>query len=168
MRRTLACLLLPLLALGVLSGCDRHPAGQENCLSLPTTSIAPPAGPVPETLATSGVRLTIRAELFRDFMPVSPPQGRPMFAVIRLSEVDSLAIPAGIVPDHLWALQPPRTWSTPLEDPGFPPDSTQIWREAGCGPLWDPGTFATVLVRVRTPQGDRFVRRDSVAITATY
>ncbi len=165
-------LAFPLIALVLLSGCERSGEGYRNCVTLPSNLIPPPPGTATETLAVSGVRLVLRTDLIRDFMPMSPPQGRPMYAIVRLVEVDTLAIPGGIVPDHLWALQPPRplpvtgTWSTPLlDDPVVVPG--QLWARAGCGPLWEPGTFATVIVRVPTPEGDRFLQQDSVAITRT-
>jgi hypothetical protein len=138
----------------MLAGCSDR---ADQCLHNESAVAPPSPGGVAETLSVAGVRLVLDAQLNRDFMPNAPADGRPMDAYVRLVEVDSLAIPAGVAPDHLWALQPLRAWSTTLGDDGERPLPYEVVRRAGCGPKWEPGTLVDAVVRVHYQNRDFFV-----------
>jgi hypothetical protein len=134
---------LGLLLVGCLDSGD-----DANCRNL---SLIPPPSleQVPETLVVDDLRLVLECFLWRDFMPISPPDGRPLMATIRLVELDSLPLPENLDLEHLWVLNGEQFWSTAFEDEPRPPlPPFEIERVARCGPKWGPGEV-DVAVSVR-------------------
>lgn len=161
-------LLVQLGALSlILAGCGDDDDG--DCYRA-TPEIRPPdISAVPETLVAAGVRLVARPYLWRDFMPVSPPGGKPMIAIARAVEVDSLPIPDGAELTHLWVLNGSEYWSTPFSAEAQPqPPPYELREVARCGPKWGPEILVDVIVRIRLPGGvERHIKATQVAIERT-
>jgi hypothetical protein len=92
--------------------------------------------------------------LWRDFMPVSPPGGRPLIASLMLTSEDGNAFPRSIDADHIWAFNGDQTWDASsvelrrAPEAGTPSNGMEI--VAREGPKWDPGTRVDVVLRVRS------------------
>ena len=66
----------------------------------------------PTRVVLDGKRLTLAASLGRDFMPISPPDGKPLTAVLRIKAEDGLPVPTTIVGDSAWVIRQTEIWST--------------------------------------------------------
>ncbi len=114
----------------------------------------------PTALVIAGRQVPIELFLWRDFMPISPPDGKPLAAVIRLpSDVESLEVTKS------WVLQESLIW---VAAPSFVAASTgREWVARG-GPKWGPGVDVEVIVRVRDASGGAYlVRTPNVPINRT-
>lgn len=116
----------------------------------------PPLGTTPETLAVGSQAFFLDCYLWRDFMPISPPGGRLLIAVIRLTEVDSLPIEVDVRMTHLWVIYGNQCWSTGFtsEERPYIPDY-QREKVARCGPKWGPDVTVDLITEVRTAGQDR-------------
>jgi len=104
----------------------------------------------PETLHIGGIVLTAHAELWRDFMPVSPPSGSPLSGVVDLSPSDSAAGIPPVIEAYVWMMKDPDVWTTRMERQGpAPTGGGERFRFSG-GPKWGPGISVDVIVGVRT------------------
>ncbi|MCU0517117.1 MAG: hypothetical protein MUC60_09680 [Oscillatoria sp. Prado101] len=87
--------------------------------------------------------------LWRDFMPISPPGGKPLIASIRVSASDNKAFPSSLKVDRLWAIKDKgEVWETELAGQGRQPTANQLEKVARNGPKWEPGTKVDVVVRL--------------------
>ena len=90
-------------------------------------------------------------------MPISPPDGKPLRAVVKLKPVNTEKIPAEVDLVKLWVISENTVWSTGLEIVGEPDLSRpqpNIEKMASGGPKWGPGITVTVLVQIKDPEGD--------------
>lgn len=131
---------------GAVAGCgDDSLAPLGSVLPTPDDLLAAPA-----QLELSGHTYEMEAYLLRDFQPLSPPDGKPLIALVRLVEVDSLAVPEEIMMDYLWVVNGGQTWATEFTDEVRPPQPAyRIERVARDGPKWGPGVAVDVVARVR-------------------
>ena len=107
---------------------------------------------------------------WRDFMPIAPPDGRPLTGSIRVVADDDGAFPAAITADRV-LVYGPSVWDTaPAEvrrapDAGTP--SSQIEVVVRDGPKWDPGTKIDVVVQLRAGSATYLVRASGITIERT-
>ncbi len=143
--------LTVLLLIG--SSCDDNPVATGG-LVIPT-----PDGMLdaPTQLTINGHSYKLQTVLWRDFQPVSPPNGKPLIGLAWLSETDSLTIPSNVTMDYLWVVNGGQTWATNFSDEERPsqPDYRleEIARE---GPKWGPGITVAVVARVRTGDDETY------------
>lgn len=96
---------------------------------------------VPTSVMLEGESFELPVALYRDFMPSSPPNGRPLAAVVRLP--DRLTT---VRVERIWVLLDDEVWSAEAEQvPG-----TQDW-VARDGPKWGPGILVDVVAQLRQP-----------------
>jgi hypothetical protein len=107
-----------------------------------------------DSVTAAGATLRLEALLWRDFMPVAPPDGEPLRAVLRVSTADSSAFPPGVRADAAWVLNGGAVWATWVEEtrPRVAGDPTLEVSAAG-GPKWGPGIEVDVVVRLRDAGG---------------
>jgi hypothetical protein len=128
-----------LMLVCAVSGCNNNPSEPE------------PSGlrEAPTSITLVGQPFELTVYLYRDFMPSSPPDGRPLVAVVRL-------------PDHLTAVSVERIWvifgneiwgGDTEQVPG-----TQDW-VARDGPKWGPGVGVDVVARLREGDGEAVLVR---------
>lgn len=108
----------------------------------------------PEEAVIGGVTFRLGAYLWRDFMPLSPPDGSPLNAELQISAADAAPIPQGVRVDRIWVLRGDSYWTTRTleERPGAPADPT-LRSVARGGPKWGPGITVDVVARLRDPLG---------------
>jgi hypothetical protein len=104
--------------------------------------------------------------LWRDFMPISEPGGRPMAAFIRVVAEDGQPFQSDIVVDHVW-VHGPSVWEPTFEvqtaaQTGIA--QNQIAIIASGGPKWDPGIEAYIVVRLRLGSSTHLLRVDDVEV----
>ena len=107
---------------------------------------------VPETLSIDGSRLYLATYLWRDFQPVTPPDGDSLRANVRLLVAAGEPTPENLAIDRFWVLSGKERWeavpqgSAPLEEPAS--SSWLLDRTVGGGPKWGPGIAVDVVARI--------------------
>ncbi|HZC68726.1 MAG TPA: hypothetical protein VE201_08925 [Nitrospirales bacterium] len=122
----------------------------------------------PEEIVVRGVTVRLDTYLWRDFQPVSPPDGKPLIAVLRLKSTDGKAIPSGLRVGSVWVVNGDSAWMAEARQEHPPADSAEIEFVAREGPKWGPGITVDVVIRVRDATGDpRLLRATAQPIYRT-
>lgn len=126
-------LALSLLLLCLAAGCQTAPSEPDpgDLRRIPTTAIV------------GGQPFALSVDLWRDFMPVAPPNGQPLAVVVRLPQhLATVAV------ERIWVIFGDEQWSAIAEQvPG-----TQDW-VARNGPKWGPDVRVDVVARLREDNG---------------
>lgn len=103
----------------------------------------------PERVELVGQAYVLEAYLNRDFMPVCPPDGQPLSAMVTMSEVHSLDVPDEIELGYVWVLHEGEVWAAALvgREPEGWESHTRVGL-AGEGPKWGPFIHVDVVVGV--------------------
>ena len=113
----------------------------------------------PDTITVEGRRLTLSTYMWRDFMPISPPDGQPLLAILYITAADTAQLPSSISADAVWIVHNQEVWKSWLaNDPSQQPRN-RIAKMARDGPKWEPGIYVPVIVRVVNGQGKTFLLR---------
>ncbi|WP_229068452.1 hypothetical protein [Actinoplanes sp. DH11] len=109
-------------------------------------------GAVPETVTVAGATVRIEAYLWRDFMPICPPDGQPLIASVRIL-AEPAALPATLRADRIVVVHGGEVWVAPLveEYPGSR-EAAGFQVVARNGPKWDPNVTVDVVVELRDEQ----------------
>jgi len=109
-----------------------------------------------DTLRIQNVEIALETYLWRDFMPQSPPDGKPLRAVITVVPVDQEFLPADIDADKLWIINGQEVWAATLQSvrENLPTENrAKLEKMAHEGPKWGPGTVVTVVVQIIDQKG---------------
>ncbi|MEW6512267.1 MAG: hypothetical protein AB1428_15055 [Bacteroidota bacterium] len=116
----------------------------------------------PDTITVDGMQLFLATELWRDFMPISPPDGKPLIAIAWIITTDSSQIPATVSADAIWVVNGSQVWRTYFSDePGIAGPAYRLERIARNGPKWGPHVYVDVIVRVYGSDGNGRLLRAS-------
>ena len=132
---------------GVLLGCSSDPAG-------PRPRPAPELRATPVRVTVDGTALLLESYLWRDFQPSSPPDGKPLIAVLRIKSADGSEVPQGVRADAVWVVFGDDVWAAPIAEErprGAPAEGFEV--VARDGPKWGPGVTVDVVVRLRDAAG---------------
>jgi hypothetical protein len=113
-----------------------------------TPETADVAGRTVRLTAVAGRTIRLTAFLNRDFMPISPPGGKPLMVKIGLEAADGGTIPVGVAIERVWVLNGDETWSPPVERIA---ESVEVF--ARDGPKWAPGLAVEVVALVKDANG---------------
>jgi hypothetical protein len=124
--------------------------------SSPTSpKVLPPGDPAaaPTRVIIGGKSVTLATELWRDFMPVSPPDGKPLAGVLRIRTEDGSNVPPDVAAETVWVMRGSETWATFLAAPaaGAPGPAYEV--SFFDGPKWGPNEAVDVVVRLRDGTG---------------
>ena len=98
--------------------------------------------------------LVLMPLLWRDFMPVSPSDGKPLVAVLRVQAADRAALAATFHVDGAWVIYGAEVWAATVgEEKLASPSQTFYEVVARDGPKWGPNVSVDVVVRIREPSG---------------
>ena len=111
------------------------------------------------------------AFLWRDFMPVTPPNGSPLIAINWLINGDSITIPDNIVMIKQYVIYNDSVWIADYEDnksPSSPP--YRLEKMSTNGPKWGPGVRVDVISKILDTKTnhDYYLKFSQVLIGATY
>lgn len=127
------------------------------CQTAPTDPEIDGLRATPTSAIISGQPFELQVDLWRDFMPVAPPDGQPLAVVVRLPDQMT-----GVSVERIWVIFGDRLWSADAEQvPG-----TQDWVARG-GPKWGPEVRVDVVAQLREAGGrailvraaDRLIQR---------
>ncbi|MEJ2637745.1 MAG: hypothetical protein P8184_20980 [Calditrichia bacterium] len=113
----------------------------------------------PDTVTVSGKKLVLEAYLWRDFMPVSPPGGKPLQAAVYVKTADGDSLPSGLQIKKIWIVKGEEAWSAAPETAGNrkpPAQSDRLESKVRGGPKWEPGSAVTVVVKFRDAAGGEY------------
>ncbi len=132
------------------------------CGSADTQTVGPVTPAIPGNhLRTAPARIEVmdqeyelRTRLWRDFMPISPPDGKPLIAVVQIVERKVNPIAPELKLEYLWVINGSRIWSTIISDEVLPPSATnELNGIARNGPKWGPRIQVDVVVGFRRGNG---------------
>ncbi len=141
-------------ALLLLTGaCER-----ENRVTAPSEPVISPVPAevraAPERVSIGGTDLLLGAELWRDFMPISPPDGKPLAALVWVATRDSSRLTIPIEADSCWVIYGDSAWVSALtKEPVSEADSVAVRFRTSGGPKWGPGVTVDVVVRLIPTSG---------------
>lgn len=134
-----------LLALAALIGCSES----EKIISAPPDIPLDQLQAAPDTVQVEGQQLYLETFVWRDFMPISPPDGKPLVAVMYITSVDSARLPATISADAVWIVYGDQVWKSWIVDAANSvANGYRLAKIAREGPKWGPGVRVDVIVRV--------------------
>jgi hypothetical protein len=116
-----------------------------------------------------GRQYTLAASLWRDFMPMAPPDGESLVAVLKVSPSDMMPLPADLAIDHVWVLNGEKQWSVAVGKPSGVGQSpaTHVEQSVRGGPKWGPGIKVDVVARLKQGKQTWLVRAAGVEIKRT-
>ncbi|OPX17765.1 hypothetical protein BXT86_04750 [candidate division WOR-3 bacterium 4484_100] len=123
----------------------------------------------PEQIEIDGRNYILETHLWRDFMPVSPPDGKPLIALIRITATDSLEFPPSIDARLLWVIKSPQeVWETKFSEEARSTCSRyQLEKVARKGPKWGPGIEVDVVVKIVDGENEYLLRASNQVILRT-
>jgi len=130
---------LSLLLVCAVAGCQTGPSEPDptGLRGIPTSAIV------------AGQPFELAVSLWRDFMPVTPPDGRPLAVVVRLPhQLTTVRV------ERIWVIFGDNVWSAEAERA----QGTQDW-VARNGPKWGPGVRVDVVARLREDTGNEVLVR---------
>lgn len=117
----------------------------------------------PEQIEINGRKYSLETYLWRDFMPISPPDGKPLKAIVRVTAVDHQPFPADLIVDQVWVINEGEVWekALPKDDEQRQAEPYQLERLAIDGPKWKPGSLVDVVVRIIDRSGNSYLLKAS-------
>jgi len=112
---------------------------------------------IPQRIVVAGESLMLETYIWRDFMPISPPDGRAMIAAVSVKTLSADKFPAGIYSDSLWLFKNGDTWATTFSNEDRPGDPYVLSKVARDGPLWKPGIAVDAVVRLKDSHGNTWL-----------
>lgn len=108
----------------------------------------------PDTVVVEGRTLTLSTSIWRDFMPISPPDGKPLIAAAYIDAVDTTRLPSSITSDAIWIAYDGQVWNSHFTNETPPQQRpNRLEKIARNGPKWGPGVYVDVVVRVFDGRG---------------
>jgi hypothetical protein len=102
-------------------------------------------------------------------MPIAPPDGQPLIAVLKISTEDGSQVPAGIIADAIWVIHNAEVWSAAVEQRPRAETAPDYEVVARNGPKWGPNVAVDVVVQLVDSARRAFLlRAPSQPIGATF
>lgn len=115
----------------------------------------------PETTIVSGRTLYLTTSMYRDFMPISPPDGKPLGGGVYITATDTSALNNVISSDAIWIVFGQEIWKSWLKDSPGGNRKNQLVKYFRDGLKWGPHVFVDVVVRLKDNQGNIYFLRAS-------
>ncbi len=132
----------------------KHPA------SIPAESLLR----APEDVEIDGRVFVLETYLWRDFMPISPPDGKPLIASVQVTALDMMGFPPSVTSDRIWIVKEVETWEAGFSDeerPQRPDGRHQLELIARHGPKLETGIEVDVVVRLKDGDDNEYLLRAS-------
>ncbi len=135
--------------IGILISCSQYPI--DELLS------------APEQIEIDSRKYILETGLYRDFQPICPLDGRPLWGLIWVVAVDSLSFPSSLNADHVWIINNNDVWDTDLVNREIPYgyEYKMKKRIKGDGPKWGPDIYVAVVVQIIDEEDNAYLLRAS-------
>jgi hypothetical protein len=106
------------------------------------------------SVAVGGQTLVLTTYLWRDFQPVSPPDGKPLVAILRVQTLTRTPLTSSFSVDGAWITNGTDVWAPNVVQENIAtPGNAYYEVVARDGPKWGPGVTVDVVVRIREASG---------------
>jgi hypothetical protein len=123
----------------------------------------------PTSIVAGGATLRLATELWRDFMPISPPDGKPMIAVAKVTTSNGSPVPTSVRATGIFIVLDDAVWSTSAREERPRSETAPVYEVVGRdGPKWGPGVSVDVILRITDGARVSFLRAANQAISATW
>ena len=123
----------------------------------------------PTSITSEGKTLRLDTDIWRDFMPMSPPDGKPLVVIARVKTSDGSAVPAAFRATDIWLVHDDDVWSTSAIEERPRQETPSVYEVVGRdGPKWGPGVDVDVIVRITDGSRVSFLRAANQPISATH
>lgn len=140
----------------LLFACIAAASGCDTATEPSIATARPDLSSAPSTGVIAGQNVTIEPYLWRDFMPSSPPDGKPLTVVVRIRAVGT-ALSLSVSADSIWVISQNQAWgSRAAQEQARSATGDLLEVVARDGPKWGPGASVDVVVRLRDNTG-RFI-----------
>jgi hypothetical protein len=102
----------------------------------------------PEKVLINGNEYTLETYLWRDFMPISPPDGKPLIAIVKVKSPRETAISSKIDATRLWVVKGKEIWETEFTSEERSTAGDTLEKVSRNGPKWGPRITVDVIVKV--------------------
>ena len=122
-----------------------------------------------DTINIGSQRFTLDAYLWRDFMPISPPNGKPLIAINWLISIDSTAIPANIEMKEQYVIHNDSVWIAAYEPESHTTPIYKIEKVSRNGPKWGPMIYVDIVSKIIDSKTNRdyFIKIKNIYIGRT-
>jgi hypothetical protein len=122
-----------------------------------------------DTLTIDSYRYSLDAYLWRDFMPISPPNGKPLISINWLINVDTIPIPANIELKQQYVIYNDSIWIADYEAETHTTPSYKIEKISRNGPKWGPKIYVDIIAKISDTKTktDYFLKRKNINIIRT-
>ncbi len=111
-----------------------------------------------DTIYLNTKKIFMTTYIWRDFQPISPPDGKPMNIIIYINSSDSSSIQGSYDADAIWVVYCNQIWKSWLSDePQASNEKNQIVKIARNGPKWGPNAYVDVIVRLYDNKGNPYL-----------
>ena len=101
------------------------------------------------SIVIDGDSYKIEATVWRDFMPVSPPNGKGMISINTLINQNSQPIPDKLKMAEQYVIYDHSVWISGYENSGISGINWQRERVSRNGPKWGPGVYVDVISLIK-------------------
>ena len=109
-----------------------------------------------DTLIIESGSYILDAYIWRDFQPISPPNGKPMFSINWLINIDSAKIPDNIDLIKQYVINGDSIWTSSYENDLRPYQPLyKIEKYSNGGPKWGPKIYVDVVAQIYDSQTDK-------------
>jgi len=108
------------------------------------------SAPFVEIITIAGINFTFDNFLWRDFMPICPPGGTDLMAVIHLKAINETNFPIeNYTSERMWVFYNDETWTANLQllEIGDPTQNSITLRADG-GPKWGPHVYVNITLEI--------------------
>ena len=111
-------------------------------------NIEPGIYDAPEEVTLGNMSLSLETYMWRDFMPISPPDGKPLIVVIMIHAQNVVEFPLTVQIDRIWIINGSSVRSTLATNETRTYNNTleMVFRD---GPKWGPGISIDVVVKLK-------------------
>jgi hypothetical protein len=115
-----------------------------------------------DTITVDGRSLTLSTYMWRDFMPISPPDGKPLIGIAYIDGIDTASLPSTITADAIWIVHDGQVWKGFFtNETSTPQKPNRLEKVVRNGPKWGPGVYVDVIVRLLDAGGSEHLLRAS-------
>ncbi len=112
---------------------------------------------IPRETKLNGFTFYIKkAFLWRDFMPISPPDGKPLAVVVEVEAKDKESFPKHFEANQLWIFNGDEKWEATVSDVKAA-ESNSIELSAGGGPKWKIGAKVDVVIKIEDKKSKEYI-----------
>jgi hypothetical protein len=122
-----------------------------------------------EQATIDGTTLELYSYMWRDFMPISPPNGKSLTSINWLVDIDSVAIPNHIMLSEQYVINGDSLWTASYTEEERETQPYVIERISREGPKWEPYVEVIVIAKVvdSNTNSEYFLIRDNQTIERT-